>query len=203
MVLNAGQGRDLLEQVVLPVGPLWLHVDRGEGGEGGGNSFRMRMDLPAALIVAYAVTRSEFSFDFATSLSAGAPVFQYHGGSEWSGRHVGGVILVRGESEPPPIMAAGGGVSAAGGASAARGSASAFSTAALVHEQIHVVQRDFAAIAWATPANSWALDRFELGASLNRHVALGSDYLLWGILNPLIDYHARPWEKEAHFLMNP
>lgn len=71
MVVDGGRGRDLLSEVWLPVGPVWLQV-RSEARR------RIRVDLVDVGTLIWAGTRPELTFDVERSLSNGAPVFVAH-----------------------------------------------------------------------------------------------------------------------------
>lgn len=96
MVLNASDGRGLLETVTLPAGPLRLHLDRSAP-----RPLQAKVDLPGVVATAYAATRAS-SIDWGASLTSGAPVFVVREQSLAGGRQVAGVILLR--DDTPGVM---------------------------------------------------------------------------------------------------
>lgn len=96
MVLNASDGRGLLETVTLPAGPLRLYVDRSAP-----LTLQARLDLAGVVAAAYVATRAS-AVDWRSSLSSGAPVFLVRQPSLAAGRHIAGVIQLR--DDTPEVM---------------------------------------------------------------------------------------------------
>jgi hypothetical protein len=113
--------------------------------------------------------------DLATLIAAGALVFRSE--SRLDGMHAAGVVLVPDPSahdyDQPGLLA---------------------------HERVHVLQYDQAHLSWGEPAEGWLLQGTGPGRWMNRHVDLGLTAAARGMLNLAVEYHARPWEREAHML---
>jgi len=150
MVRNAGEGRPALEQLVFPLGPIRLQVDRAE---------TMRITPRVALHdLAWTLTfamQPETELDWTRSLSAGAPVFRsplrrFIGpdGDPADGVAIGGVI---GLSDVPEDRLR-----------------TVFS-----HERVHVLQHDFAFLVWSDPVEARIMDRTDWGRTLYRYLDLG------------------------------
>lgn len=177
MARNAADGRPALERLMFPLGPLHLHVDRAP---------RLRLQPKLHVVGLGQAVRLALSpetrFDAAASLSAGAPVFRAPGrgllveGVRASGLALHGSIVL-GEAEDPDQLFA--------------------------HERVHIIQSDFAFLAWNDPAEGWLLDR-------SRYTATAYRYLDFGALLPTlaivvmrltdVDFQEWPHELEASFL---
>ena len=180
MVSNAAQGRPLLSEVVLPLGPVRLYVRRTEA-----LAVNARLDLAATAALAYTATRSDTRLDLGKSLSAGAPVFFTDSGEPVApeGHHAFGVVRVEGTRSEWDEQ---------------------FERAATLfaHERVHTLQHDLALQAWGAPAQRWLLARVPGGKTLDRYVDVGLHAILWAGLNAAVPYDDRPWEREAYFLSN-
>jgi len=99
MSRNASNGAPLLSALTLPVGPLWVHWDREQGG------LSAKVDLAVVYWTAYGALEDRLKFDLGRSLSAGAPVFLTEGvqlrsgGEDVDGLFVGGILVVGSGSE--------------------------------------------------------------------------------------------------------
>jgi hypothetical protein len=74
MVRNSGLGQGLLEELVLPVGPVRLYVRPGAP-----TPVVPKVDVVASAWLAYGIVESELDFDAVESISSGAPVFRTDG----------------------------------------------------------------------------------------------------------------------------
>lgn len=145
MTANAGRGRGWLEEVWLPVGPLWVQVAPAAG-------LRARVNMLDVGLLAWATARPELRFDWTASLSNGTPIFHS------PGHHIlFGDRAVRGFAS--------GGVVALG----ARGD----DDRTRAHEMAHVIQHDFVVHSWSRPIEtrgwSFLTDRvvpLDLGVAL-------------------------------------
>lgn len=174
MVGNASQGRGMLERVVLPVGPMTLHVDRADG-----MSVRAKLDVLATLFTTYALAHPDYALDWSASASSGAPVFHARSvreGRPWRGGMVAGSILMQSGRYDPAWRQV------------------------RAHEQVHVAQHDFSAIAWGAPFEDWLLRRVPRGEWIGRRFDLGVDFLFWAGLYAFASQRGTPWEREARFL---
>jgi hypothetical protein len=71
----------------------------------------------------------------------------------------------------------------------------------LFHENVHVLQDDFLAIAVANPIERAILNRVTIGKRITRHVDVGLLSLAFnGLANNMVPYPSRPWEREAYAL---
>lgn len=178
MVSNAAVDAPLLSEVVLPAGPVRVYARFDSGVD-----LRVKLDLAATVVAAYAGQRPGARLDIGNSISAGAPVFftPTASGSPPRGMHGFGVVMVE----------------------AKQAEWDAFSdTAALIvaHESVHVLQHDFTLQAWGIPAQRWLLEKIPGGDVLHRYVDLGLHSVFWVGLNAAIPYDSRPWEWEAYYL---
>jgi len=71
----------------------------------------------------------------------------------------------------------------------------------LYHENVHVLQDDYLALAVANPIEKLVLDQTSIGRRITRHIDLGLLSLGFnGLANSLVPYASRPWEREAYAL---
>jgi hypothetical protein len=71
----------------------------------------------------------------------------------------------------------------------------------LFHENVHVLQDDYLALAVANPIERLILDRSAIGRRITRHIDVGLLSLGFnGLANGIVPYSARPWEREAYAL---
>jgi hypothetical protein len=176
VIRNASEDRPALESLLVPIGPVRLHVERGANA-----GAHLKLDLVGAAVSTYFSLSSGSRFDAGASLSAGTPVFQtldawYPG---WRGNNTAGVIVLLDEavaegSIPPEQVFA--------------------------HERVHLLQYDQAMHTWSAPFEQWLLRRVPGGERISRHVDIGLFMVPAVILNQVIPYHSRPWEREAFIL---
>ncbi len=181
MVRNAGLGRGLAEELVLPVGPVRLYVRPGE-------SWRVVPKVDATTVgwVAYGILERELEFDAAASISAGAPVFRTDGkvmltdsDTHAAGITESGVILL---ADVPEY-----------GSNVARRS--------FAHERVHVIQGDQIFLWWTKPVEEWAMTRAPGGKLAMRYVDINLSFPLLGFMGGWFPKHDdRPHELEAIFL---
>jgi hypothetical protein len=142
---------------------------------GPGRAPRARLDLATLIAAGVFIVQEDGRFEPGHSLSAGALVFRSE--SRLDGMHAAGVVLVPDPSahdyDQPGLLA---------------------------HERVHVLQYDQAHLSWGEPAEGWLLQGTGPGRWMNRHVDLGLTAAARGMLNLAVEYHARPWEREAHML---
>jgi hypothetical protein len=170
-IRNAAAGMGVLEQVVLPLGPVRVYTGREAGTH-------VRVDATGAAALAVVALRSDSRFHPWESLTAGAPVFQTDrllGDPAVVGSHVAGIIMLRD----------------VGDAAAAR---------VLAHERVHVLQNDQAFLSWAAPFEEGASPACARAIPPSGTWTWASTCVPWLVLNHLIPYEARPWEREAYFL---
>lgn len=184
IVRNASAGQPALAEVVLPIGVGRLYLRRHYASAGAGLRHHFKFDLPTLITTAYLAARSDADLDLGASLSAGAPVFvtsEYSSPWGWVGYQAAGAVWLRDDTDAaddsnlrrPPVLA---------------------------HERVHVLQYDFAFLAWGDPAEQWLTDRLPGGEWIDHHLDLGVDLAGWGLANLIVPYQLRPWEQEAHFL---
>jgi hypothetical protein len=137
---NAAEARPWLQEVWLPLGPVWIDVRSGASG-------RVSVDLWGVGALVWGVTRAELAIDWRATLSNGAFVFDSPShdltsdGEPINGFAYGGIVVLG------PTLTE-------GERSQVRG-----------HEMVHVIQQDYYYQAWSRPMESWAWRRF-----LNRDV---------------------------------
>lgn len=179
VVSNASEGREHLERLVLPFGPLRLHVDRSAGV-----TIRPKLAaLELATMVGLAL-RHETEFDWSASVSAGTPVFVSPGrwilgdDQQVNGRQMWGSIIISDMSDLD------------------------FETT-FGHERVHVLQHDFTFLSWSHPVERRMAEWSEPTRRIHRYVDGGFVFPLlvegmsW-IMN--VNYDDRLWEVEARFL---
>lgn len=170
VVRNASDGRPALSRLILPLGLVRLYVEPRER-----SPVHARLDLAGAIVTAYSVADPDLHFDPGATLSAGAPVF-VHDPRNVSASHIAGVVWLPDADfvdSPDAVFA---------------------------HERVHALQYDEGFIAAAGPVERWLFPQVPHGEWLERYVDLGLNVPVWGMLNLLIDYRSRPWEREAYFL---
>lgn len=170
IIRNATAGRDLLEELVLPVGPVRLYVTE--------HGVTPRVDLATLIVSGAFMAAYDARFDPAASLSAGSLVFR--GQSPTPGLTGAGATVVWAEmpaSEGPRLMAH-------------------ERVHVLQYDQMFLSWGEGLErwVTGKTPQGlgiaGW-LDHLDFGvAGLGVQAGLGL----------AIDYHARPWETEAYFL---
>lgn len=132
MVLNASEGRAPLELLVLPAGPVRVHLRPGEPA-----AARLKLDV-AAMGALLLMGRDAERLDGRSTLSAATPVFTMGDGTaRHAGRHVAGVIELRPAADESRA-------------------------ATLAHEQVHVLQSDFFSTIVSLPLESALFRRLGL-----------------------------------------
>lgn len=180
MIRNVGEGRGMLEQIVLPVGPVRVYL------QSSGPRVRVRADAHTVGWMIYAIQEAELRFDAGMSLSAGAPVF-VSDRIIVSGRdstHAGGL------AEPGLIMITD--IPAFGREVARRN---------FEHERVHVLQMDQIFLTMTDPAEDYALLRVPVLRRIEPYIDINLSGALLGLLGGRIPKHLdRPWETEAIYL---
>jgi hypothetical protein len=179
MVRNASVGRPSFEALVFPVGPLQLHLDRSDG-----TTIRPKVSVVALVQAVTLALQEETRFDLSASLSAGAPVFRSPGRQVLSGGEAAWGMMTHGSvilSDQPPQQL----------------------PSTFAHERVHLLQHDFAEMAWTDPIEEAILKRFGPTRRLAKYVHPGVLHLAaTGALFAIIDveWGRRPWEIEARHL---
>jgi len=178
VIRNASEERGALDHLMLPVGPIRVYVDRVDGW-----AARPKLDLVGAGVLAWRAFSADATIDPRASLSAGTPVFMTETAPSpgWHGNNSAGVILLRQHDD-------------IGDPSIER-----LRQIVFAHERIHLLQYDQALHTWSAPAEAWLLRRIPGGAWINRHVDVGLIVIPNLLLDMVIPYEDRPWEREADF----
>jgi hypothetical protein len=173
VVNNAAAGRPMFSRIVLPVGPVRVYAQPGAP-----DPVRLKVDAAGVVGLAIAATRPGARFDVQSSLSSGAPVIEFARklGSRERASHLAGVMMIGNDLE---------------GEGRRR---------ALAHERVHVVQYDFAFLAWSQPAEAWAAGRIPAAGTLSRYVDVSANAAVFSVLNVFVPRRVSPWEHEAYFL---
>lgn len=174
---NAGDGRPALERLLFPLGPVHLYVDRASG-----LTIHPKIHVVGLAQAARLALSPETRFDGPASFSAGAPVFRAPDrtliveGTRASGLALHGSIVLGASDDPERLFA---------------------------HERVHIIQSDYAFLAWSEPVEGWLLER-------NRYTAAIARYMDFGVLAPVLAVGAMrltgaklsdwPHEHEARFL---
>lgn len=173
-VANAGQGLGFLQRVVIPVGPVRIHVDRRAR-----KKVSPRLDLSSSISAVVIASRERAHFALDESLATGTLVFIVPETSPTVGAHTAGVVSIS-ELLPdgnfPPLST---------------------KRAVISHEMIHAAQSDFAFTAWSDGLQQAIAKRIPGGSIVSRYVDANLTLPLQLLANGLIDYERRPWEKEA------
>jgi len=172
---NAMEGRQVMERLVLPVGPVRVYL----AARGPGPALSARIDAAAVAAAAWAAATPGARFDAHESLSAGALVFRVEkglDGGSYDGRHAAGVVLVRDAEDPARV---------------ARSAA---------HERVHVLQYDQSFLLWSAPAEAKLMEGAGWSRSLHRWVDLGLNAPALAGLGAVVPYRVQPWEGEARYL---
>jgi hypothetical protein len=158
VVRNAGRGTGWVDEVWLPLGPLWIQSspesDRG-----------LRVNVWQSVVLGWALTRKELELDWSSSAWSGTLVFKAprhrlrSDGDPIGGFAVGSLVFLGPGSESDIQLSRG-------------------------HELVHVVQQDFGYLAWERPAESWGWSRaFHRSSPVD--LGLLSSVLLQPIIRPL------------------
>lgn len=175
---SAAYGSGMLDTLVLPVGPLRVHLTpRDPGGSA------LRVDLEEVYWLVYGLAEDRLDLDVGRSLSAGTAVFT--SASRFKGRdgnvdgQAGGGMIVLSRNPrwdaPARIFA---------------------------HERVHILQYDFLKITAGEPLERWALGRLHAAnLPLVSHVDPGVGYMLpWYLLSGIWSDENNPLQFEAEFL---
>jgi hypothetical protein len=180
MVRNAGEGRGTLEQVVLPVGPLWVRLQSARP------FVRAQVDVVSLGWLLYGLTESELRFDAGMSLSAGTPVFLTHNRivlADSDTAHAGGTVA------PGVLVLAD--VPLFG---------REFARRTFEHERIHALQLDQIFMTMTDPVTDAAMLRVPGLRRLEPWIEINlSGYLLSWLIGRVPEHLERPWETEAIF----
>lgn len=174
MVANAADGVPPLQSVSLPYGPVRIELWPRRT-----SALVFRVDAANLVLTSLAAVHPEYRLLAGESAAAGTPIFVRDDLAGAGGLHLGGLVVLDAAPEDYPL-----------------------GRQHLRHEMIHVMQYDFAARAWARPAERWVLRRAGARPAVHRHVEMGLLIPPWTLLNTLIDYHDRPWEREADRLVH-
>ena len=173
-VVNASQGLGFLQRIVVPVGPIRIHVDRRAR-----RKISPRLDLASSISAIVIASRERAHFALNESLATGVLVFTVPETSQTVGAHTAGVVSIS-ELLPdgnfPPLSG---------------------KRAVISHEMIHAAQADFAFTAWSDGMQRAIAKRIPGGRFVSRYVDVNLTLPFQLAANGLIDYESRPWEKEA------
>jgi hypothetical protein len=183
VVRNASLAEPSLSYLILPLGPVHLHVDRSAG-----TAVRAKVDLNNLVLTAYAAWRSDLDFDAGSSLSAGTPVFRASG-------HLFG-------APEDTLRAAGKVVEAVVFLSDLPWRHPAEASEIFAHERVHVLQKDQVFITLSEPLMARAVRGVPALGATYRYVDLHPTDLLFQLGRLVFrEYESRPWEVEAFHLM--
>lgn len=177
---NASLGQPALSTLSVPLGPVIIDVQRTAAEQG----WSVRANVYETAWLLSAVLDDDEEFDAAASISAGALVFQTpvrirSGDKALNGATAAGLIFL-GPTGP--------GIDR---------------NNVFAHERVHVLQYDYAQIAWGGPVEDWLLSGVPGGRQLVRFLRPGIAYPLFQrSLTRLLDLDPldRPWELEAEWL---
>ncbi len=177
---NASEGRGLLDEVSLFLGPFRLHLATSPEG------FRSRWSMSGLDLywLVYGVQDARFSLDWRETLSSGVPVFR-----PGQGRRIRA-----GSGDPAGGASLGGVIFISDGLGAAE-------PRLLAHERVHVLQFDFLHAVISQPVEAHLLGYLPGGERVRDR--LHPDLLILGagaLLGSRAESRNAPWEVEAHLL---
>lgn len=175
---NAIAGRGTFETLTFPIGPISIHHGR--------SSPRITVDLLTVAGTIYGLTQPGAKLDLGRTLSTGAIVFEVGRMPRSTddrrilGQAIGGTILYRRELYPTVQL-----------------------SDIVAHETIHVLQHDFAAIAFAAPFEDWLRTRLPAPLAAPLEYLDFSSYMPLRLIPNVMGMRGRdaPWEREAYFLV--
>ena len=173
-IANAAQDRPILERAIIPVGPIRIHVDRAAK-----RKVQPKFDIVSAIVAGVVATRDGTSFALKESLATGTLVFLAPETSDELGQSVAGVMTIS-DLVPDGTFP---------GLQSKR--------RVMSHELIHTTQQDFVFNGWSDPAQTAIASKNPMIRGLTRYVDFNLTLPVQVIANSLIEYHNRPWEKEA------
>jgi hypothetical protein len=177
-VRNASRGRSAISELVLPVGPVRLHIVPAT------KSVQPRVDLAGLVSFVVIGLGRNTTFDLSASARSGAMIFRQNPRYEAApGVHRAGVLRI----DNLPLFAT-------------RNGQEFTEIGVTTHELIHAAQYDFASIAWGIPLERALVDWTKIGKGFSKYVDFGLIVPLWGIANGLASPRDRPWEREANSL---
>lgn len=181
MSRNAAVGGPALSRFSLPVGPLHLNIERGDGVR-----VRPSVDAVAFGWIVWALARPELSLSAGRSLSSGTFVF----------RTDNEVLLVGNDSVHAGGLAAAGVILL----SDVPAFGDAYLERSFAHERVHVLQQDQLSALWTDPGADWLLARAPGGERIARYLDVNLSTELMRLLGGAIPaYRDRPWELESIF----
>ncbi len=173
-VRNAGAGRNLMEELVFPLGLARIYVTTKDR-----TRFAAKLDLTAAIGTVVMSQRPGASFDPAASVTHGAIIFT----APWLEDDAAAALrlgVIRVYDIPLSI-----------------GGDPVVKSSVVAHELIHATQYDFISIAWSGPLEKWALSRSHAGRLVHRYVDFSALTYVWTGMHSVIPAGSRPWEREA------
>lgn len=173
-VANAGRGAPILQRVVLPVGPIRIHVDRTAK-----RKVAVRLDLASTVAITSIALESDSHFALQESLATSAVVFLTPKFSGAVGSHTAGAVKLS-EFVPDGDFAR---------LEAKRN--------VLSHEMIHAAQYDFLFTALGDPIQRELAAKIPGGRPATRFVDFNLTLIAQLVGNAVVSYDYRPWEKEA------
>lgn len=187
VMTNAALGRHELAEVVLPVGPLRVHMrgasDPGMPRAAGHGPVHVKLDLPGAVTLAWLASRKHTRLAMGASLSAGAPVLVSPPGEATVAEQLFGVISI---DELRGLRWNG-----------------AVDRFTLGHEVVHVLQYDQRTAMWSAPVETVIARRSPGAAWVLRYVHLGVAEPVWQLVGYSAPYDRRLTEREAWLLAGP
>ena len=177
---NAGDGIGMIDQLRLPLGPLWFVVDTRRDAP---RRVQPRIDVMTTAYTIYGIVEENLELDFGTSLETGTPVFRTNnrliidddsieiGGSALAGTLYLADIRVWSEELRRETLA---------------------------HELTHVLQSDQIFTLISDPLEDWAVDMLLRDERGQRWLDINLSSQVFALFTLAFDdYLGRPWEVEA------
>lgn len=147
VIRNAADGRDPLDRIVVPVGPLRLYATAGQRDRP-----RVEVNLRDAYWTVYGLVEHRLTMDVKESLSAGAPVFRSDRPLQDTGDDLAGGLAAAGVIFLGPVPPG----------------SHDDTELVLPHERAHVIQHDFIYQAWMRPLEDRLAGRLPYGGFVRR-----------------------------------
>ena len=177
-VANASLGLPILQRIVLPLGPIRIHIDRA-----GEKKIAARLDLASSIAVISRASQANTHFALDESLATGTIVFLTPDLTNAVGSHSAGVLAISDflpDGDFPELERKRG---------------------VLSHEIIHALQYDFTFTAWSDAAQSGIAKRIPGGRQATRFIDFNLILPFQLLGNGLVAHDDRPWEREASSLV--
>ena len=175
-ISNAAENLPILQRVVLPLGPVRIHLDRLAS-----HKVMPRLDALQSIAIVLFAIHPATRFSAKESFATGEIIF-INENDRFDGYHVAGVISLS-EVLTSAFL-------------------SACKRSILSHELIHAAQYDFTFTAWSDATQGAISRRLPAAASITRFIDVNLTLPMPYVTNKILKYGDRPWEIEAYSIIN-